>query len=571
MNTFLQLREQDAEVKNGNADFTTRLKKPISLVEGDKVILNKAILDSRSIDSGKIVLKNDTTLTANFTYYLRNFDVTGKTDKDGNTWTTADLDSDLYIWTQELSHGSQVVEEVTKIRIDSTLTTLQPPTATLTFSYYPVGATERKDVVFKLNLTSDQSAVYEKDNIGLNAVKKPGEELLILKTTDLQLAEQFLDKNTLKIETSPVPSSNSHYEPVTDSVTITLEAGSYNPDDLGQRVSELFTQLTPGKTFIAQPTGSTILLNTESNIYTSMPNKLWIKSDGDVNATSGGSPYIYKGAFQYTTAGGGDHYFFGTSQMTLEYDVNTNRFMWSRTHFPYYTSSGSEAVAMKAINASATTFKLVNQVSGILFNNLSAFDVTTGESIDFWTGILGFDLADLCVFPSHKDNSVLNSRVPFYTDLDLGEKITGGETGVDVTIDKTNGLTVPNLVDIERDIAQTVPIRANGNFGVINLSSGYFIIEIQGLNTELVTNTDIKNHIFGIISRYYENENYTSGTEADAIIYEHVGSPLYFNELKIRILDSNYQVANIGSDNTIFLQVLKQPRDFEMENKKQSK
>ena len=157
---------------------------------------------------------------------------------------------------------------------------------------------------------------------------------------------------------------------------------------------------------------------------------------------------------------------------------------------------------LKMINLNK--FKNFNFSSGLILLIVSLFllvdirltefsDVTTGESIDFWTGILGFDLADLCVFPSHKDNSVLNSRVPFYTDLDLGEKITGGETGVDVTIDKTNGLTVPNLVDIERDIAQTVPIRANGNFGVINLSSGYFIIEIQGLNTELVTNTDIKN------------------------------------------------------------------------------
>ena len=349
-----------------------------------------------------------------------------------------------------------------------------------------------------------------------------------------------------------------------------MEAGSYNPDDLAERVSELFTQLEPGNTFVAEPTGSSILLNTESNVYSSMPNKLWIKTDGEVNASSGGVPYIYKGAFQYDTSGG-QNYFFGTSQMTLEYDINTNRFMWNYLHFPYYTSSGSEAVSMKAINGSTNTFKLVNQVSGLLLNNLGATDQVTGQRIDFWTGILGFNLGDLCVFPSHKDNATLSARVPFYSGLELGKNYTGGETGVDVTIDKTNALAVPALNSIERDIAQTVPIRANGNFGVINLSSGYFIIEIQGLNTELITNTDIKNHIFGIVSRYYENENYTSGTQQDAIIYEHVGSALYLNEMKIRILDSNYNVANIGNDNTIFLQVLKQPRDLQLENTKQEK
>ena len=224
---------------------------------------------------------------------------------------------------------------------------------------------------------------------------------------------------------------------------------------------------------------------------------------------------------------------------------------------------------MKAINGSADTFRLVNQISGILLNSLTATIRSTGEPFDFWSGTLGFNLSDLCVFPQHKNSATLNARVPFYSRFELGEQITGGETGIDVIVDKTNIPQVPSLLNIEPTITQTFPIRASGNFGVINLSSGYFFIEIQGLNNELITNTDIKSHIFGIVSRYYENENYTSGTQEDAIIYQHVGSPLYLNELKIRILDSNYNVANIGVDNTIFLQVLKQPRQPQLENKKE--
>jgi hypothetical protein len=569
MNTFLQLREQDAEIKNGNGDFTTKLKKPFSLEEGDQVILNKAIIDSRTVDSGKVLLNKDTNLKATFSYYLRNYNIIGKTDINDNVWTTADLDSELYVLSEARTPGAQVIEEVTKIQINQSRE-IFPPIGEfgIVYSYYPVGLNTRIPVVFELKIDGTQTPViFKKENIGVNAVKKPGEPLLILDTPLAELREYGLDPTTLKVFTTPVTSSGTHYEPYTEQVEITIEAGSYNPQDLAERVSQLFTQLIPDKSYVSQPTGNPLLLNTESPEYNSLNEPLFIRFDGDVNATSGGSPYLYKGAFKYTSSGAGDHYFFGTSQMNLNFDEATNRFMWDYLHFPYYSSAGDMAVAMKAINGSTDTFKLVNQISGILLNSLTATIKSTGEPFDFWSGILGFNLPDLCVFPQHKDNATLNARVPFYSRFELGKEITGGETGIDTLTDKTNIPQVPSLLSIERNITQTFPIRANGNFGVINLTSGYFFIEIQGLNTELITNTDIKNHIFGIVSRYYENENYTTGSEADAIIYQHVGAPLYLNELKVRILDSNYNLANIGQDNCIMLQHIKAPRQRAIEQK----
>ena len=570
MNTFLQLREQDAEVKNGNGDFTTRLNKPFSLEEGDQVVLNKAIIDSRSVDSGKVLLEKDTNLKATFSYYLRNYEITGKTDINDNAWTTADLDSELYVLSEQRTPGAQVIEEVNTIQINQSREIFPPILKfEIVYSYYPVGTNVRIPLIFGLEFDGTKTPpIFIKNNIGLNAVKKVGEPLLVLVTPLADLQEYGLDPNSLEVLTSPVPSAGSHYEPYTEEVEITLEAGSYDPQDLSERVSQLFTKLTPDKVYVSEPTGNPLLLNTESPEYTALNEPLFIRFDGDVQATSGGSPYIYKGAFKYISSSG-DHYFFGTSQMNLNYDVATNRFMWDYLHFPYYNSAGNMAVVMKAINGSTDTFKLVNQISGILLNSLTATIQSTGEPFDFWSGILGFNLADLCVFPQHKNNTVLNARVPFYPRFELGQQITGGETGVDIITDKTNIPQVPSLANIEPTITQTFPIRADGNFGVINLSSGYFIIEIQGLNTELITNKDIKSHVFGIVSRYYENENYTSGTQEDAIVYRHTGSTLYLNELKIRILDSNYNVANIGVDNTIFLQVLKQPRQPQLENKKQ--
>src|SRR6056300_612791 len=72
-NTFLQLRQGTAEQVYQNGDYHTQLKKPVVLNEGDQLILNKAIIDSASADSGNIVLENDTTIGFYFNYYLINY------------------------------------------------------------------------------------------------------------------------------------------------------------------------------------------------------------------------------------------------------------------------------------------------------------------------------------------------------------------------------------------------------------------------------------------------------------------------------------------------------------------
>lgn len=578
MNTFLQLRENNAEIKNSNGDFTTKLKKPISLEEGDQVILNKAIIDSRSIDSGKIVFEENTNMRLDFFYYLRNYDLTGKQDKDGNPWTNADLDSNQYILSSAFSHGADEVVRLNKMFISSQGSDGPNPLPfALVFNYYPIGSPTPFPLPIKFELKDiTVPYVYEsEDNLDILAVKKPGKELFALITPQSTLNNLGLDLGTLVINTSPEPSASSHYEPFRGFVEATIQKGSYTPDDLAKRLSKQLTQIRDD-IYVAEPTGNSLLLNCESGVYTALADKLFIVESGEVNATSTGTSY--KGAFQYLK-NGTQNFYFGTTQLTIEYDAGTNRFQFSYLHTPYYTlgsggpplvGGGDMAVKFFAVNNSSTDFVPVNQVSGILLTSMTAFKQDGGEQLDIWDAKMGFNQGDICVFPKYKRSALLNAQVPhFPSGLTLGQNITGGELGVDLVLDKQNGLIVPPLSDIERTISETIPIRARGNLQQLNLASGYFVIEIQGLNTQLITNRDIKNHIFGIVSRYYENGNYTAGSEADAIIYQHVGAPLYLNELKVRILDSNYQVANLGDDNTIFLQVLKQPKQPAIENKKE--
>ena len=61
-NIFLQLRQKGAEEVYKNGDFATQLRRPIVLEQGDQIIVNKSIIDSRGANAGKVVLEEDTTL-----------------------------------------------------------------------------------------------------------------------------------------------------------------------------------------------------------------------------------------------------------------------------------------------------------------------------------------------------------------------------------------------------------------------------------------------------------------------------------------------------------------------------
>ena len=66
-------------------------------------------------------------------------------------------------------------------------------------------------------------------------------------------------------------------------------------------------------------------------------------------------------------------------------------------------------------------------------------------------------------------------------------------------------------------------------------------------------------NIASIVSRYYENNNYCNGSQADSVVYIHRGAPQSINNFRVRILDSTNKLAtDIGSDNTIYIQINKQ-------------
>ena len=104
---------------------------------------------------------------------------------------------------------------------------------------------------------------------------------------------------------------------------------------------------------------------------------------------------------------------------------------------------------------------------------------------------------------------------------------------------------------------QQQEIFAQGDYQTSNVAFGYYLIAVEGIPTQINSGVDLKQNIVGIVSRYYENDNYTNASSEDAIVYKHIGMPMTIQALKIRILKPDYTAAdNLGDDKITQLSLL---------------
>jgi len=91
----------------------------------------------------------------------------------------------------------------------------------------------------------------------------------------------------------------------------------------------------------------------------------------------------------------------------------------------------------------------------------------------------------------------------------------------------------------------------------IIIDDGYFKLSISGFTSTDLHNEQGKELITSIISKYYSGQSYTNGFITDSISYTHVGAPIVLSSFNVRITDSKNEIPNIGTDNTIIIEVIK--------------
>ena len=65
--------------------------------------------------------------------------------------------------------------------------------------------------------------------------------------------------------------------------------------------------------------------------------------------------------------------------------------------------------------------------------------------------------------------------------------------------------------------------------------------------------------------------SYTTGGGDAGVVYTHKGTSQYLTEFTIRILDPNKNLAIVGNDNTIFLEIVNNQDQIEAEQLAQKK
>jgi hypothetical protein len=253
----------------------------------------------------------------------------------------------------------------------------------------------------------------------------------------------------------------------------------------------------------------------------------------------------------------------GTSQMAVEYNDNTNRFAFKYTNMPLYVQDGvSDAVESTIIsNFKNTANKFIaNKNSGVIFNNISS------TPAGFFTDKLGFTLSDIIPTFSNTGNTNIDgiggiASVPLFEQLIDGKHLTGAYTGLDNIIQKTTDFyKVPDGSGNINDTSETqFEIEGNIINDVTIANTGYFLIELTtSFIGDMITANEIKNRVFGIVNRYYNQDNYTSSDISSGIPYIHRGNPVMLSSIKVRILNPDGTLAdNIGPDNTVFLEILR--------------
>ena len=386
--------------------------------------------------------------------------------------------------------------------------------------------------------------------------------------------------------------TQKQYKPKLFTTEIELEGGdtvAYDPVDLCQVINRKLTAINPATVTESELTGDNKFLQ---HVGKGQPagNAAFNNFIPVITKTEDGGDkfgYLYNNS---PAAVAGTQRWVGASQVELAYDPTLKKFSWDFLHTPLL-DSGSLSVAMirRQQHPSPNFITVpINKNGGVLLHNLSAKETVSGVLNNFWNVTLGFGSDD----SSRTLNYMLNSfstaatgadgvaleingaacSLPIFNiPIEDGLNVTGGFQGIDSVLQKNaDNFNVPPV------LPTPPPSNANVIFSTSNkqieiealtstlnskneVSFGYFLVEVQTkFTTRMLTDIQSHRNRVAIVSRYYQQDSYTSAAGDAAIVYTHNSpEPLYINSFKCRILDSDGNLATIGRDNTLFLQVVR--------------
>jgi len=615
-NIVLELREKDSlNVNNENGHYIANLSQSLQINEGDTISLKQAFIDTTDESPQNITIDKDITLIFNYCPYTMDW----KSDR-GDYLTNTGAKTSSRKGRPRLPYKKIPPELipnysfVNNIEFDyySVLPAGKGSDSTSYQASFLYINTIGQRQYLPLTIPQLSDPKQNKPNFPSKIVFNPN---IIAKNGTFQLSspplpDQFLNGAVYSSGTTsftPAEQTQTIYKPYELRWEIPISAGTYNINDLLLTISKNLSE----NTCDYKAPNTNVLRNavffraTEFAEGAGQPDEVLIKrqnfnNPNVPNPTQIPEPVLFCEAFDGTTIETAqlfspstddtdqieNDWFFGTNQIQFSFNQQTGKCEMNYLHMPIYSTTGGD-ISCRYVwlpdlePGSPDNLGLIIGIAsngGIVFTGLSAEDAQ-GNYIDFFENTLGFDLQSLLIqFAPPIPNLFGKTDCQFIPFLPLieGQNITTGYLGTDTLVrkntNKDDWLACPKGSNPPSDIPTgdegyqstidpdtTVKIEAVEQLAVLLSDFSHFLIDIKSnFMTDLIGSNYFRT-INGIISKYQSYTSFTYGESDGAITYTHKGNSVLLKSLEIKILKSDKTSASseIGNDNTVYLQIIK--------------
>lgn len=580
----LECRQLDSESVVNNGDWSTILSKPVILNDGDTLAINKVFIDTVADTDGKIVIPNDILASMSFYLYVTSIQQQNVAlGSDGKNYfthpddpgTVTNIDGNDYVWCSDIE--PQVPEDnmklVTKISVRSKVRdgtrgmgdkTGKDPCWLSYFDDIGAVSTFYFDVPYLEHVKPFGTVVEIPVSVIMDVSK--GFEILGDEAAQFEKLNVSSQLKNFKIVSSQTPSVN-YLHPRLVQHQISIPAGTYSSAEMTGLLNNSFqsntipdfgqSSLSPAVFPINQ-----LLSTAESLTDGKLASVKSTDTDGRIIIPNNEV-----------------NFYIGCNNISIGYDDASKRFFFDSLHFPIYdqTSSGAVAVTYQKDLATGNSF-FAGKVGGVYIHTWTCTNndptlANYNTYFDFWSEKLGFNQVDITAKHQMSVNTLTYNgvavQVPIFRNAQNGVSTTTAKPILDDLIQKgtnKNSYVFTSPLDTYSTSDLTVPVVASvAKLDALELDYGYYLIEINnGLSSELIGATDINRTISCIVNRYYSLGTFTSGDISGSLSYTHKGAPLFLKDFKIRVLDSEKNLAqNLEADNSIFISVIRAPQSSE--------
>tara|TARA_R110002073_G_scaffold75688_2_gene184550 strand:+ start:603 stop:2414 length:1812 start_codon:yes stop_codon:yes gene_type:complete len=594
--TIIELKEIHNSIKDQpelpNGFYKQILQNPVTLENGDSLGIHCGFIDTIASSQGKIDIDGTEVFTIGYTPFIQNTDNTGKV-YNGRGPETHTVDNN-FLYDNEAyfpcagSHAGIELQNVVSMNFVRKNIGFGSwgNKQSLYFNYTnAAGVPTGTQITLPPKLDPADTSV----DVAVNLVVKKDSFVYGGGADALRKFYRKAHVSSFSTQITTHTESGLNLEPLAFEYKFSLTAGSYEPKHICELITEELTSMQNvaptaegtdsdpiNNAFLKTNTqidsiagtysleGKTIYVNTSGNGILQLPFTQHFP-EADTDSTT-----IIPGF-----SGNKFRQFVGSDQVVLEFDEDLQKCVWSQLHSNIYSAgSGADGggfnedgtIIIKSFpqeyNTPASNAKFIygSRHGCVGFNYLLP--------IDFWYDKLGLD-PDICFsFEAEKKNGSLGT----FTNVDTYKVKGGFIDGVNTTNSVINSSVaisknqlyyqVPTRSSLEGTSTANVKCYGLNSLNAPTLEEGYFLISIDGFDNrnKLISKDDEKNTIKSIVSRFYTSNSYTSFyNEGNINQYVHYGEPITISSFTVKILNPEYEESNIQQDNTIFLELVKQP------------